>query len=207
MDSTNWDDRYAQAPLLWSGGPDQQVAEAACGRSPGRALDLACGEGRNALWLADRDWRVTGVDFSAVALARAAEMAAGKGQAVTARLEGVQADVLTYDPPPATYDLVLMVYLQVPARERSQALRSAAAAVAPAGTLLVIAHHADNLVHGVGGPRDPAVLYTQQDVVADLAAVAELSIERSELTRREVAGAARPSLDLHVLARRAPVAG
>src|SRR5690625_7853395 len=98
-------------------------------------------------------------------------MAAGKGQAVTARLEWVQADVLTYDPPPATYDLVLMVYLHVAARERSQALRSAAAAVAPAGTLLVIAHHADNLVHGVGGPRDPAVLYTQQDVVADLAAV------------------------------------
>src|SRR5699024_1453651 len=130
MDSTNWDDRYAQAPLLWSGGPDQQVAEAACGRSPGRALDLACGEGRNALWLADRDWRVTGVDFSAVALARAAGMAAGKGQAGTARLEGGQAEVRTYEPPPATDDRATTECAQARrpglARGRSRLLRSRA---------------------------------------------------------------------------------
>lgn len=205
VDSSNWDARYAEASPLWSGGPDQPVIEAVRGRRPGRALDLASGEGRNALWLAERGWQVTAVDFSAVALSKAAEKASSSGPELSARLEWVHADLLTYRPDTAQYDLVLLVFLQAPERERKHVLRSAASALAPGGTLLVIAHHTDNLEHGVGGPQDPAVLYTQQDVVADLSECSGLETERAETVRREVAGASQPALDLLVITRRVTV--
>ena len=68
----------------------------------------------------------------------------------------------------ATFDLVLVCYLQVPAAQRTDVLRRAATAVAHGGRLVVIAHHSDNIVEGVGGPQDPALLYTADDVVADV---------------------------------------
>lgn len=205
MDSSNWDARYAEAPQLWSGQPDQPMIEAVRGMRPGRALDLASGEGRNALWLAEQGWQVTAVDFSTIALSKATEKASTGGQELSARLEWVHADLLTYRPDAARYDLVLLVFLQVPERERKRVLASAASAVALGGTLLVIAHHTDNLEHGTGGPQDPAVLYTQQDVLADLSECPGLETERAETVRREVAGASQPALDLLVTIRRVAV--
>ena len=90
----DWNARYAQKELLWTAAPNRRFAEEVAGLAPGRALDLACGEGRNAVWLAERGWEVIGVDFSDVALAKATELAANRGVEV----DWVVADVLDEDP-------------------------------------------------------------------------------------------------------------
>jgi SAM-dependent methyltransferase len=162
MDARAWDDRYAAAPLVWSAGPNRFVEEAVAGMAPGQALDVACGEGRNALWLASLGWRATAVDFSAVAVDKGRALAAERGITV----DWVVADVTTWTPDPPGFDLVLVCYLQLPADERAAAYRRAADAVAPGGTLLVVAHDVDNIAHGHGGPQDPAVCTTPEGVVA-----------------------------------------
>ena len=156
------------------------VAEAAA-LPAGRALDVACGEGRNAVWLAERGWRVTGVDFSEVGLEKARALARARG----VRAEWVAADLLGYTPEPQAFELVLVFYLQVPAAERRPIVRAAAGAVAPGGRFLLVGHDRRNLEHGHGGPQDPAVLYTAGDVVGDLEG-AGLEIERAETVNRPV---------------------
>jgi SAM-dependent methyltransferase len=203
MDAAGWDERYAASELLWSVGPNRFVEEVAADLPPGRALDVAAGEGRNALWLVERGWKATAVDFSTVALERTRSLAATRLGERADRLDVVQADVLTYQPERQAFDLVLLVYLQVVADERRAALRLSASGVAPGGRLLVIAHDSTNLTHGVGGPQDPDVLYTPQDVVADLAGTG-LSVERAETVRRpvETPDGVRDALDVLVLATR-----
>ena len=110
MDADAWDQRYAAAERVWSVEPNVWLAQVARDLSPGRALDLACGEGRNAVWLAERGWRVTAVDFSAVALAR--------GRAGSEEVEWVEADVRAWAPPVDAFDLVAIVYLHLPPDER-----------------------------------------------------------------------------------------
>ena len=175
----DWNARYAQKELVWSAEPNRRFAAEVGGLAPGRALDLACGEGRNAVWLAERGWRVTGVDFSDVALAKAAELAASRGVEV----DWVVADVLEHEPEPQAYDLVAVLYLQLPRDELLRAIRGAANAVAPGGTLVVLAHDTANLVAGHGGPKDPAVLYTAEDVVPELGG---LVVERADAVERTV---------------------
>lgn len=149
----------------------------------GRALDLACGEGRNAVWMAEHGWKVTGVDFSDVGLAKAAELA-GKREV---DVDWVQADLLEYVPEPDAFAFVAVLYLHVVAAKRRAILASAAAAVAPGGMLLVVGHDTSNLTHGHGGPQDPAILFTPEEVAADLPG---LAIERAETVRRPVASPA-----------------
>ena len=181
MDTEAWDRMYAGKELLWSAEPNRFVVEELAGVAPGRALDLACGEGRNALWLASRGFDVHAVDFSGVALERARRMA--DARSLTVRWE--QADLATFVPEPRAYTTVLVCYLQLPWDGMAAVLDRAADAVAPGGTLLVVGHDLDNLTHGHGGPKDPAVLYTP----AQVAAVAEgrgLTVERAESVRRPV---------------------
>ncbi|RJQ80568.1 class I SAM-dependent methyltransferase [Pseudonocardiaceae bacterium YIM PH 21723] len=159
MDAATWDDRYAATDQLWSVTPNRFVEEQLAGLPPGRALDLACGEGRNAAWLADKGWQVTAVDFSAVAVDR--------GRTARPGVDWQVADVLTYRPQ-ESFDLVLIVYLQLPEAELAQVLGTAARALSPGGTLLVVGHDRDNLEHGTGGPQDPAVLYTAAEITAAL---------------------------------------
>ena len=161
--------------------PTAEVKRAASLLPPGRALDLACGEGRNAVWLAERGWTVRGVDFSGVALEKAKKLAKARG----VDAEWVHADLLEYGPEPAAYDLVVVLYLQIPAAERRTVLRRAAGALAPGGVLLVVAHDSSNLEHGWGGPRDPAVLYDATDVRGDLAETG-VEIERADVVERPV---------------------
>jgi SAM-dependent methyltransferase len=162
---------------------------------PGRALDLACGAGRNAVWLARRGWRVTGVDFSDVALQAARGLAASAGVDV----EWVEADAVTWPAESRAYDLVAVMYLQLPAAERRAALARAAAAVRPGGTLLVVGHDLLNLTEGVGGPTQADVLFTPDDVAAEIGG---LVVEKSERVRRAVEGAGRDAIDALVRARR-----
>jgi len=162
---------------------------------PGRALDLACGAGRNAVWLARRGWRVTGVDFSDVALQAARGLAASAGVDV----EWIEADAATWPAESRAYDLVAVMYLQLPAAERRAALARAAAAVRPGGTLLVVGHDLLNLTEGVGGPTQADVLFTPDDVAAEIGG---LVVEKSERVRRVVEGAGRDAIDALVRARR-----
>jgi SAM-dependent methyltransferase len=194
-----WNRRYAGKELLWTARPNRFLVAEAGDLPPGRALDLACGEGRNAVWLAEQGWQVTGVDFSDVALAKARELAAARG----VEADWLQSDLVEHRPARRAYDLVLLFYLQLPAAQRREIVRSAAEAVAEGGTLLVVAHDSSNLERGHGGPTEPAVLYTAADVVADLDGTG-LEIERAELVERPVATADgdRTALDALVRARR-----
>lgn len=177
--SADWDRRYATPKLIWSEEPNRFLKAEAEDLRPGRALDLACGEGRNAVWLARRGWSVTGVDFSGTALAKARRLAEANGVG----LDLVHADLADHVPEPASADLVAVLYLQVPAPLRARVLERAAAALAPGGVMLVVAHDLLNLTQGVGGPRDPAVLTTPEAVAAELPG---LVIERAERVVRPV---------------------
>lgn len=179
MDRHDWDERYGGPDLFWGGEANRFLAEEVADLRPGRALDLACGEGRNAVWLAERGWQVVGVDFSAVGLAKARRLAAERGVEV----EWLQADVVAWAPPPGSFDLVVALYLQLVPEERRRVLAHAATSLRPGGTLLVVAHDRTNLNEGVGGPQDPSVLYDPDEVAADLSG---LQIERAERVRRPV---------------------
>ena len=179
MDQAAWDERYAGPELVWGAGPNCFVAEELAALAPGRAIDLGTGEGRNAIWLAERGFAVTAVDFSRVGLARAAGLAAGRGVSV----DWVHADLLDYRPTPGGYDLVLIAYIQLPAERLTALARTAAAALAPGGTLLAVGHDRDNLARGHGGPKDPTVLWTPQVVTAGLTG---LTVQQAEQVNRTV---------------------
>jgi 2-polyprenyl-3-methyl-5-hydroxy-6-metoxy-1,4-benzoquinol methylase len=179
VERAEWDRRYATAELVWTASPNRFVVEETAGMRPGRALDLAAGEGRNAVWLAERGWRVTAVDFSSVALGKAERLAASRGVSVTP----VTADLREYRPGEGAYDLVLIAYVHLPAAEFALVLRRAVSAVAPSGALVVIGHDRTNLTDGVGGPSDPGVLYTPESVTA---ALDGMVVRRSERARRPV---------------------
>lgn len=199
FDAAFWDERYRSHDTVWGLAPNRWVEQELADLPPGRAVDLACGEGRNAIWLASRGWSVLAVDFSRVAIAKGRDAAARNGVAVDWRV----ADVRTFaaDEP---VDLALICYLQVPAPERRSVLRAAAGALASGGTLLVVGHDSRNLREGTGGPQDPAVLYTAAELVDDLAGTG-LTIEQAAELQRPVENAPRPALDALVRARR-PIA-
>jgi SAM-dependent methyltransferase len=190
VDSREWDERYGATELVWSTEPNCFVAAELGGLARGTALDLACGEGRNAIWLAQRGWTVTAVDFSAVGLAKAARLARAKNVTV----DWVRADVLDYQPAPGHCQLVLVSYLQLPAAELATVLGRAAAAVAPGGSAFVIGHDVTNLTEGIGGPTQADVLYTPEAVAA---ALDGLRIQRAERVRRPVTtpDGERPAID------------
>jgi SAM-dependent methyltransferase len=198
MDASDWDERYRAAETVWGVEPNRWVAQEAAGLPPGSALDLACGEGRNALWLAGRGWRVKAVDFSAVAVAKGVELA--RRVPAGDRVEWIVGDATTYAAAEPV-DLALLCYLQLAASERRAATRAAATALAPGGTLLVIGHDSRNRLDGTGGPQDPAVLFTAADVAADLDGTG-LTMEKGGEVLRPVDGAERPAIDVLVRAAR-----
>jgi SAM-dependent methyltransferase len=182
MGPEDWDERYAGDELLWRAEPNRFVVAETEDLEPGRALDFACGEGRNAVWLAEKGWTATGVDFSQVGLAKARRLADERGVVV----EWIAADVREWQAPDS-FDLVVVLYLHLPLDERRRAHRNAARSLAVGGTLLVVGHDLANLAKGIGGPRDPAVLFTPADVVDDLAGLeVAFDVEHAESVRRPV---------------------
>lgn len=202
MDAAQWDARYAAGDLVWGAEPNVFVAAELGELPPGQVLDVACGEGRNALWLARRGWRAVGVDFSAEAVGRARRLAVQAG--VADRVRFVVGDVAGDPLPAGSFDAVVVAYLQLPAPQRRHVLRAAAARLGPGGTLLVVGHDALNLTQGVGGPQDPAVLFTCADVTADLADFPGVVTEKAERVRRPVRTPQGPvsAIDALVRARR-----
>ena len=196
MDAKAWDERYAAAELVWSVEPNQFVARECADLPPGRALDLAAGEGRNAIWLARRGWAVTAVDFSRVAL--------DKGR----RLAGDTRSTGSWPTrPPGTVGVLRPGRHRVPPGDRRPApgaVRTAYDSLAPGGTLLLVAHDTANLAEGTGGPQDPSVLMTADDVLADLGD-RDAEVIRAERVGRPVTlddGTVRDALDTLVRLRR-----
>jgi len=189
-----WDERYGTEELIWKADPNLFLVEQVNALSPGRALDIACGEGRNAVWLASKGWHVTGVDFSRVGLSKAQRLAAER----KVEVNWIEADVVAWQAPAASFDLVIVMYLHLSAEYRRQVYANCTAALAPGGVLFVIGHDTSNLLSGFGGPKDSAVLYEPDDVVEDLHG---LNIERAERVTRSVVTDAGEATAIDALVR------
>lgn len=189
MDARAWDERYAASGLVWSSTPNQFVAAELVGLRPGRALDVAAGEGRNALWLAEQGWQVTAVDFSLVGLDKGRSLQERHRSGRDLHVEWVHADALSYDVGPVPFDLAVVAYLQLVAVERRTAVRRAFGSLRVGGTFFLVAHDATNLTEGTGGPTDPAVLCTAEEILGDLDG------ERFEVERAERAARVIPADD------------
>jgi SAM-dependent methyltransferase len=166
MDNKAWNERYLKSGPTMPSAHSVVLEEHVKDLSPGTALELAAGDGRNALYLARCGWKVTAVDFSEVALERGRGFADQLGLSVDWQLADL-ADA--YRPAPQAYDLVCLFYLHLPKAEFHEILRRAADSLSPGGTLLVVGHDLRNLVEGTGGPRDPEVLYRCDELVTALA--------------------------------------
>lgn len=170
FDESFWDERYRQHGAhssVWSGQPNAQLVAEAAELVPGSALDVGAGEGADAVWLARHGWRVTAVDISSVALARAASAVRGD-PATAARITWKHQDLTAAPPPAGTFDLVSAQYLHLPPAQRDGVYGQLAASVAPGGTLLIVGHHPSDLETSVRRPSVPGLLFTAEQVAAQL---------------------------------------
>jgi thioredoxin reductase/SAM-dependent methyltransferase len=163
-----WEERYRAKPAIWSGRPNPQLVAEATGLTPGRALDVGCGEGADAIWLAQRGWRVTAVDISTTALERAAVHAAAAGPQIAARIDWTHADLRQQPPAEGAYDLVSAQYMHLPGEARRNLFARLAAAVAPGGILLVVGHHPSDLQTTAHRMHFPDMMFTGEEVAASL---------------------------------------
>ncbi|MHB1571299.1 MAG: class I SAM-dependent methyltransferase [Solirubrobacteraceae bacterium] len=170
-----WDRRYSEHRHVWSGNPNAQLVAYAGELDPGpalhprRALEVACGEGADAIWLAQRGWSLTAIDVSPVALAKAAEHARRAGEEVAARIDWRELDLVADEPVKlGEFELVSSHYLHLPPELRERVLERLAAAVASGGRLLFVAHHpADLAIPGLR-PNLPELFHTAEELAAQL---------------------------------------
>jgi trans-aconitate methyltransferase len=165
FDEEFWEERYRSHQAVWSRQPNTQLVAEAAGLPPGRALDAGCGEGADAIWLADRGWQVTAVDFATAALRKAADHAAAAG--VTDRIEWRHADLTAWTPEEAAYDLVSAQFVHLPQAAERLFVRLAEA-VAPGGTLLVVGHDPSDLETAAHRAAAPERFFSADDVAAKL---------------------------------------
>ena len=156
MGPIDWDKRYQSVDRVWSIGPNLYVKDRLRGNSPGRGVDLAAGEGRNSVWLAEQGWSMTAIDFSEVAVAK------GIGQ--DSGIEFVVADVLDWEPT-GEFDLVLIAYLQLRETEFEKMVRRSVEWLSPGGEIFLVGHHTSNIERGWGGPRYIEVLWDVERIV------------------------------------------
>ncbi|HTU31618.1 MAG TPA: class I SAM-dependent methyltransferase [Solirubrobacteraceae bacterium] len=138
FESASWDERYGSEEQIWSGNPNSQLVAEVSGLAPGTALDVGCGEGGDVIWLAARGWAVTGADFSANGLARAARHAEQAG--VGDRIEWWQVDARRFAADGRRFDLVTTHFLHPPDGGMVDVTRRLSQAVAPGGHLLIVGH-------------------------------------------------------------------
>lgn len=159
FEPSHWDERYSSAEQIWSGNPNPQLVAAVSGLAPGTALDVGCGEGGDVIWLACQGWRVTGADFSAKGLARAARHAEEVG--VADRIDWRQVDARTFTADGRTYDLVTTHYLHAPDGEMVEVTKRLADAVAFGGHLLVVGHAPSEVFAHLGASQHGAMLLAE----------------------------------------------
>ncbi|WP_082557139.1 bifunctional 2-polyprenyl-6-hydroxyphenol methylase/3-demethylubiquinol 3-O-methyltransferase UbiG [Modestobacter sp. Leaf380] len=162
-----WDLHYG-AGTVWSGDPNPVLVQHATALTPGSALDVGCGEGADAIWLARAGWTVTGADVSQVVLDRCAALARDAGPDVAARTRWQQADALTWAPPALTHDLVSAQFLHLPRPALHALHRRLAAAVRPGGTLLVVSHDPADAHEHAHRPDTPDMFVSAADMAGVL---------------------------------------
>ncbi|MFT2816703.1 SAM-dependent methyltransferase [Leifsonia sp. A12D58] len=199
-----WEHRYSERDSIWSGNPNAALVTEASSLPAGRALDLGCGEGADSIWLAERGWQVTGLDISTTALERARREAESRG--VAEATTWLQQDLSTWEPT-ELYDLVSAHFLHSPVElPRERILQSAASAVAPGGTLLIVGHA--EVPAGITSSHPHVVSFpTAPETVDQLGLVepewAVTVCENRPRTWTSPDGETRDILDTIVVARRA----
>jgi SAM-dependent methyltransferase len=183
VDRHGWDERYAAREQAFPLAPNRLVAEEVAALTPGRALDLAAGEGRHSVWLAARGWRVVAVDHSVVGLGKAR----ARARAESVEVAFAAADVHLLRFPPRCFDLILAAFFHPRPPDRAALYRAAAGALAPGGTLLLVSYDTANLTEGSGGPRDPDLLIQPARFAAELADLG-LVVGRADTVRVRVPG-------------------
>lgn len=197
--AAEWDERYAGPAPLWSGKPNGALVDEVAALRPGRALDVGCGEGGDAVWLASRGWQVTALDVSGVALERAAEHARQAGVDVA----WVHAGLLEAQLPPGGFDLVSVQYPALRRTPDAEAEQALLAAVAPGGTLLVVHHAHIDVEHARARGFDPADYVSPADVLAQLDGGWHVEVDEERPRALVVVGAgSHPTEDVVVRARR-----
>jgi SAM-dependent methyltransferase len=166
-----WDERYGGSERVWSGRPNQRLVEQTADLTPGYACDIGCGEGADAIWLAEQGWDVTALDVSRVALDRTAQHAIERG--VDRRVRVGEYDVLAGHPPrhrrrTQGFDLVSAHFMHVPREDFDGVYQRLAGAVAPGGRLLVVAHHPDDVETGARHSHGPGLMFPPEQVLAAL---------------------------------------
>ncbi len=167
FDRESWDERYRDAESVWSRNPNPQLVAEASNLTPGRALDVGCGEGTDALWMAGQGWRVTAVDFSQPALDRGAARAAAASGRVAERISWEQHDLLDRRPEHHAYDLVSSQFMHLPSDQLPPLFARLADSVAAGGTLLVVGHHVSDVSTGLR-PDLPEMFFTATEVAQQL---------------------------------------
>jgi len=203
VDAEEWDERYADQEQLWSGRPTGTLLVEVGALTPGTALDVGCGEGGDAVWLAQQGWQVTGLDVSRVALTRAAGAARSQGLDV----EWVCSSLTDLHPPTGGYDLVTVHYPALFRTPGDEAVHALLAAVAPGGTLLVVGHERVDPDHARAHGFDPADYVPPQDIVAVLGDgwLLDVDVERPRVDPSPAG--AEHVLDRVLRARRVPTSG
>ncbi len=192
----HWDARHVAGDFEGD-GPNPTLVAAVADLAPGRALEVGCGSGTNAIWLASWGWRVTAVDWSAVALANGR----ASGHAAGVEIEWLERNLLEWAPPHRAFDLVTIVYLHLPIEERDAVYAAAVAAVAPGGRFVMVGHDRINATEGVGGPPSER-LFTADEIAGPLvAADPTLEVERAAVIRR-AAPPERAPIDALLVVRR-----
>jgi SAM-dependent methyltransferase len=168
-DEEFWDERYRSQVQLFSGDPNPRLVSQTKQLKPGTALDVGCGAGTDAIWLAEQGWEVTAVDISTVALERGALRAREIGADVVNRIDWVHEDLRTWEGPELqSYDLVSSQFTPFIAGSRQSMFRRLADAVAPGGTLLIVSHHQSDIQTTIPRNSNREMYFTASDVAESL---------------------------------------
>ncbi|MCZ2404071.1 class I SAM-dependent methyltransferase [Paenarthrobacter sp. Z7-10] len=193
----SYDERYRAHGSLWSGKPNPVLLSETADLAPGSVLDAGSGEGADAIWLASRGWQVTAVDFSSVALERAAVRARENAPTLGQRITRLHRDLTSWQPSKVDYDLVCAQFLQLAAAQRAVVFGSLAAAVAPGGMLLIVGHDASDRALGVHRPSRPEVYFTADAIAAQLLEPGAWEVSVSGPRERTVTSADGQTIVVH----------